>query len=332
MGISSLISRFQKPKAELDLELIGSGLRLGQPVELVVSAYPKGNIDLRSGQVAVTCTEQWWEEETGPEGPTLAIRHTRLYEEVRDLSDLRPVASSDAVQHKISFPLPADAPPTAYGSVVEVAWKLSAQMELDNGSVISQDQELLVTMPPLQEQLAQEQLTQDFLAQANPFQIDVSETDSYRDDALEDSSNGGGEGKIIQEAEFRHCTVVLVLASDGLESGGFLEGEIRARTDRPEPIKEVRLELWSTENAGARVVETVRERAVLEQNAHLSAETPNVWSFSLSAPDRLLPTLNLPHTSVSWYIKAILDTGGDSQDYTIQRKVRVITTVQGLKT
>jgi hypothetical protein len=91
--------------------------------------------------------------------------------------------------------------------------------------------------------------------------------------------------------------------------------------------KEIRMELISIETAGDRQSVSVRERLSLESNVQLTVNRPYVWTFSLSVPERTLPTLKTGKTDVSWLLKALVETDQGNEAYHLERKVQIFTSV-----
>jgi hypothetical protein len=117
----------------------------------------------------------------------------------------------------------------------------------------------------------------------------------------------------------------MVLVNDVVGVGGYLEGELRARMNITDQAKDIRMELRSTERSGDREDESVRERISLEKDVQLTSERPYVWAFSLPVPERILPTVQNGRTSVSWRLKAVVDTDTANAAYHLEREVQIFT-------
>ena len=92
-----------------------------------------------------------------------------------------------------------------------------------------------------------------------------------------------------------------------------------------EQAKDIRMELHSAENAGDRHKESTRQRVSLESNVQLTVNRSYVWPFSLLVPDRTLPTVKNGKTTVSWLLKAIVDTDQSPDTYHLDREVQIFT-------
>ncbi len=57
----------------------------------------------------------------------------------------------------------------------------------------------------------------------------------------------------------------------------------------------------------------------------LTPASPYVWAFSLPVPERTLPTVKSGHTTVSWRLKAVVDTDETPGAYHVEREVQIFT-------
>ena len=248
-------------------------------------------INVKAGQVELACTEQWWNKEspaTSGDG-----KH-----------EIQPVLSQPLVQSFISdtefadttpvvryarIQIPDNVPPTIHGSVTQVTWELSARLETGNASPVTKSREVTVLAPPV-------------------------------------VKTGRSVADLTEEATFTDCTLALVLVNDSVGAGGYLEGELRARMNSPRRVRDVRVELHSAESAGERSAESIRETVSLVSDVQLTAsDEPHVWAFSLPVPSQTLPTAKNGHTTVSWRLKAVIDTDETPDAYRVERDVQVFT-------
>jgi hypothetical protein len=262
----------------------------GGTIDVQITIRPTVGLNIKTGQVEIACTEQWWDKDS-----PAASGDGRL--------EIQPVLTQPLVQSFISdtefnettpvvryarIQIPNDAPPTIHGSVAQVTWELSARLEIQNASPITKSREVTVLTAPV-------------------------------------VKTGRSVAALTEEATFTDCTLALVLVNDVVGAGGYLEGELRARMNNVKQAKDIRVELHSVESAGERNVESLREKVSLESNAQLTTVEPYVWAFSLPVPDRTLPTMKSGHTTVSWLLKAVIDTGETAEAYQVERVVQVFT-------
>ena len=138
-------------------------------------------------------------------------------------------------------------------------------------------------------------------------------------------NTGRSAADLTEESTFTGCILAMVLVNDVVGAGGYLEGELRARMNITDQAKNIRIELLSSEKAGDREDESVRERVTLQSDVQLTSERPYVWAFSLAVPERTLPTVQTGHTTVAWRLKAVVDTETTSEAYHLAREVPLFT-------
>jgi len=136
---------------------------------------------------------------------------------------------------------------------------------------------------------------------------------------------GRSAADLTEEATFDGCILAMVMVNDVVGAGGYLEGELRARMNTTDQAKDIRMELHSAEIAGDRDEESVRVRVSLESDVQLTVERPYVWAFSLPVPEQTLPTVQNGRTTVSWRLKAVVDTNQKNEAYHLQREVQIFT-------
>ena len=238
----------------------------------------------------MVCTERWWNKEnSGDSGDgKLEIRSVLPNPLVQSFIADAEFTTSEPVVRYARFQIPTAAPPTVKGSVAQVSWELTGRLEMATGSPIIQSREITVLTPPV--------------VQA-----------------------GRSAAALTVEADFNGCALAMVLVNDAVGAGGFLEGELRAKMHGPGKARDIRIELHSVEAAGGRDAESLRGQVSLEKDVQLTSDDPYVWPFSLPVPDGMLPTVKSGHTSVSWRLKAVLETEESPDPYQVEREVRIFT-------
>ncbi|MDA0263673.1 MAG: hypothetical protein O3A93_00640 [Chloroflexi bacterium] len=260
-------------------------------MDVQIAIRPRKGMKVKTGQVELVCNEQWWEKETpGDSGSGKLQTHSVLSQPlVQSFIADTEISAAEPVVRYARFQIPKEVPPTVHGSVAQVSWQLSARLEIENGNPITVSQEVTVLTPQV-------------------------------------VKAGRSVASLSEEAIFTDCTLALVLVNDVVGAGGFLEGELRAKVNSPQQAKDVRMELHSSESAGEREVESVRERVSLVANLQLNtSDEPYVWAFSLPVPAQTLPTVKSGHTAVSWRLKAVVDTEQTKEAYHLERDVQVFT-------
>ncbi len=238
----------------------------------------------------LVCTEQWWEKESPSDGGEgrLEIRSALSQPLVQSFIADTELTGSEPVVRYARFQIPTEAPPTVYGSVAQVSWELTGRLETENGNPVIRSREITVLTPPVVQ-------------------------------------TGRSAADLTAEASFSGCILAMVLVNDVVGAGGFLEGELRARMNTTDQARDIRIELHSTETAGDRQAESIRERVSLGRNVQLTSAEPYVWAFSLQVPERTLPTVKSGHTTVTWRLKAVVDTDQTPEAYHVEREVQIFT-------
>ena len=238
----------------------------------------------------LTCIEQWWEKESPAASGDgkLEIQSVLSQPLVQSFIADTELTNAEPVVRYARFQIPNDAPPTVHGSIARVSWEITGRLEMESGSPVTQSREITVLTPPV--------------VQA-----------------------GRSAADLTVEASFSGCTLAMVLVNDVIGAGGYLEGELRARMNTTSQAKDIRIELHSAEIAGDRQAESVRQRVSLESNVQLTSAEPYVRPFSLSVPERTLPTMKSRHTTVTWLFRAVVDTEQTPEAYHVEREVQIFT-------
>ena len=276
--------------AEIEIETTGGSIRPGGTIDVQVTIRPKKGLKIKTGLVELACTEQWWQKESRSDtGQGRLETHSPLSQPlVQSFITDTEMTSTEPVVRYARFQIPNEAPPTVHGSIAQVSWEVTGRLELESGKTVTKSREITVLTPPV----------------VNP---------------------GRSAADLTEEAVFSGCILAMVLVNDVVGAGGFLEGELRARMNITDQAKNIRVELHSSETAGDRQDESVRERVSLESDVQLTVERPYVWAFSIPVPKRILPTVQNGHTKVSWRLKAVVDTDQTPEAYHLEREVQIYT-------
>jgi hypothetical protein len=255
-----------------------------------VTIRSKKGFKIKTGQLELTCTEQSWQKESPRDsGQGRLDTHSALAQPlVQSFIADTELTDSEPVVRYARFQIPKEAPPTVHGSIAQVSWEITGRLELESGNPITKSQEITVLSAPV-------------------------------------VNTGRSAADLTEEATFDGCILAMVLVNDVVGAGGYLEGELRARMNITDQAKEIRMELHSTETSGDRTDESVRGRISLESDVQLTVERPYVWAFSLAVPERTLPTVQNGRTTVSWRLKAVVDTDQKQEAYHLEREVQIFT-------
>ena len=251
---------------------------------------PKSGVRIKSGQLELTCTEQLWHKESPRESERGKLEtHNALSQPlIQSFMADTEFTNSDHVVRYARFQIPKEAPPTVQGSIAQVLWEVTGSLELESGNQVTKSQAITVLTHPV-------------------------------------IKPGRSAADLTEETTFTGCVLAMVLVNDVVGAGGYLEGELRARMNIADHARDIRVELRSTETSGDREDESVSARVSLESDVQLTAERPYVWAFSLPVPRRTLPTVQNGRTTVSWRIRAVVDTHKQDAAYHLERVVQVFT-------
>ena len=262
----------------------------GGTIDVQITIRPQIGAKVRTGQIELACTEQWWDKVSqGASGDgRLQIDSVLPRPLVQSFISGTEFTTAEQVIRYARIQIPRDAPPTVHGSVAQVAWEISARLEIEHASPVITSKEVTVLTPPV---------------------VKI----------------GRSVAALTEEATFTDCTLALVLVNDVVGAGGFLEGELRARMHNTKQARDIRVELHSAETAGNRQAESLRQQVSLASDVELTSVEPYVWAFSLPVPEMNLPTVKSGHTTVSWRLKAVVDTDTTPGAYHVEREVQIFT-------
>ena len=290
--LERILSWFRRPTAEIEIETTGGSSRPGGTIDVQVTIRSNSGEKIKTGQVELACTEQSWQKESASDSGQGRLQSNQVLPKplVQSFIADSEVKSGEPLARYARFQVPTDAPPTVHGAIAQVSWEVTANVEFDTGKTVTKSREVTVLTPPV----------------AVPRR---------------------SAADLTEEATFSGCTLAMVLVNDVVGAGGYLEGELRARMNVTDQAKDIRMELISIETAGDRQTESVRERLSLESNVQLTVNRPYVWAFSLPVPERTLPTVKIGKTSVSWLLKALVETDQGAEAYHLEREVQIFTSV-----
>jgi len=288
--LERILSWFRRPTAEFEIETTGGSSRPGGTIDIKVTIRSKKALKIKTGQVELTCTEQWWQKESPRDsGQGRLETHSALKQPlVQSFIADTEIDGTEPLVRYARFQIPREAPPTVHGSIAQVSWEVTGRLEMESGDPLTKSQEITVLTAPV-------------------------------------VNSGRSAADLTEEATFTGCILSMVLVNDVVGAGGYLEGELQARMNLTDQAKSIRMELQSSEKAGDRDDESVRERVTLESNVQLTSERPYVWAFSIPVPTRTLPTVQSGHTTVSWRLKAVVDTDTQAEAYHLERAVQIFT-------
>ena len=288
--LERILSRFRRPMAEIEIETNGGSLRPGGTIDIQVTIRPKTAVKIDSGLLELTCTEQSWHKNSDTESGRgrLEIHNALSQPLIQTFITDTELTGFDPIVRYARLRIPKGAPPTVQGSITQVSWEITSCLSLGSGRELTTSKEITILTHPV-------------------------------------ISPGRSAADLTEEATFTRCTLTMVLVNDVVGAGNYLEGELRTCMNATDHAKDIRVELLSTEIAGDREDESVLEQISLGGNIQLTVDHPYVWPFSLPVPQRTLPSVKNGKTTVSWRLRAVLETKQQDESYSLERSVQIFT-------
>ena len=311
-----LLSRLRQSRTNFSISAPGGPFRPGDQVAVQVSLLPEEDLYLREGLVRLVCRETFWytvkstgarwigafpghaeENYKGP--PYTAAGKPGKYKTSKELVRLSHRFLVDGRFPKgipyvsqVNFRLPESAPISLAGDIVRIDWQLEASVLTAGTNQVRATEPLLVVSP-------------------EATVLNSQETQTAATEAV--------------KIEFKQCVLSMLLPGVPATAGRYLEGVFVARLHHDQRVSGVRVELERFERAGAKESTVTSDSVSLQANASLRAGMTYQWPFRLRVPARLLPSVSVDETTVSWRVKGIL-CRTISPDITISGAVSVCTT------
>ena len=130
--------------------------------------------------------------------------------------------------------------------------------------------------------------------------------------------------KAVADREYPECDLSFSVSPIYLRTGEVLEGSMQAQMRGDLSIRQVRMELRSTEKAGEKETRTARDEIALHGQASLAAGETYRWPFRLQVPEMMLPSTRADRSTVRWWVRGIIDRRL-RRDLVVERQVQVFT-------
>ena len=132
----------------------------------------------------------------------------------------------------------------------------------------------------------------------------------------EESSSGR------QGSEFDQCNMVLSIPEIMINAGGCVEGRLELQSHKEFSVKDIQVELESTEWAMDRKIEKTVAAITLCGPEKIAPNQLLQWPFSFNMPSGALPSVKIGHSGVVWKIKAVAVCGFFS-DLVVEQEIQV---------
>jgi hypothetical protein len=281
-----------KPKAELEVQTKETCLP-GATLPVRVTVCLQEQVKLRQLRLELVGQETYYVQETTTDykgrRETDTVQRVDTFARVSRVVMEQPSLLTPGVEagREVSLQVPLDAPPTCQGKVVDVCWRLRAILDI----------------PGRPDQMRE-----------MPLQVvSVAPTQAawYK------------EGKALLQAEksFEDCALTLEVPAV-LAAREVVRGRLLVRAKRHFEVRGVRVELARLEDAGARRAYYAVAHQDLSGPISLNPTDSPTFDFSLPLPQDVAPTMVLPHSSLLWHVRAVLDRRLRG-DFNIQQDVFV---------
>lgn len=311
--VTRFLARSRRPRAEVTAHPGEGPFRPGDQVDVEVTILPQESFTVGQAFLDLVCRETFWYtvestgatwvgrypghgEENHRGTPYTAAGRPGRYKTSKELVRLSRlflanVRLSQEIPYRtrVRFRLPEGAPPSVIGDTACVDWQLYASWA-GPGGLDTRWAGRLAVVPPTARGMA----SQD--RQLSP------------DNSL--------------NTAYQQCVLALSLPSVRARPGQDFEGVLTARVRSDLTVSTVRAVLKCREQSGAKESTTTHSQVVLQRRALLRAGGVYQWPFRLHTPDRLLPSITLDETSVTWRVKGVLDRSLRA-DLEVQRHIQV---------
>ena len=271
-----MLSRFRRPKADLQVEPDKGTAMPGDEVGARVTLSPDADFHIRSGSVALVCVETYVQKISNQYGTSYHKKTNVLSRQEESFAGSGVIRKGTEYSTEVAFTLPDDALPTLRGAVVQkiepgISWEVSASLDVANARDLSASREIEVPAQP---------------ASATSPRPSV--------------------------AEVQHNQGMLTLRLDSAQarSGDTLAGSFSARMIRDVSVQEIRVDLVRAEKFGNDEKEHPIDSVTLSQAAMLTPDADSQksleWDFQLSVGRVELPSLKTEKSSVRWLVKGVL--------------------------
>jgi hypothetical protein len=271
-----LSERFQ-PKGNLEVVVPSTG-RAGDSIPVEVHLRLQENVEPRQARIELVGRETYYERRTDTD--SRGHSRTRIVKREADFSRLSQtlerefqLVSGTEYYWSASIAIPPDAPSTCRGKLIDIRWVVKGVLDV-----------------PKRRDLVQQV----------PIQVQGQDTAPA-------PGNGGGNTSTLAMEGFEECNLILMLEQGALTQGQNLQGRFQMEAMKEFSVRAISVQLVQVENAGARDSKEVAVRECLSEPASFRPHESYSYDFVLTMPLEAPPTASSPHSSLAWWVEAILD-------------------------
>lgn len=260
-----------KPNGSILIQAPDQSLQ-GKQISLNIMVTPEEDLKPREVRVELVGEEVYYKTEhhTDSKG------HTKLHTVKKDepFTSIIQVVAGQPVLLKGTeqkwdclLQLPADAPCTCLGKLVNIRWTLKAVVDLPNRADLSQKKSIMVLCQPQQ---------------------------------LSSSSSASAEKSFGEVTQLLTAPVTAV-------SDGTIKGRLSLQMKEKLQIRGIRIELVQSEVAGTKTSEEIIAKMQVAGESSFSPYDAPSFDYSLDIPAAVPPTSICKNSSLRWKVRAVLD-------------------------
>jgi hypothetical protein len=260
-----------KPKGKLVLQAPDNSLP-GRPIPIDVQLTAEEEIKPNGVRVELIGEETYYKTEfrrdsKGSTHPHTVEKNEPFASIVQVIAEQPSIAQGVEQKWNCFLQLPADAPCTCRGKIVNIRWILKAVVDVPKRADLSQEK---------------------------PFHI------------LCLAPQPGGVALLPAEKSFGEVTLSLK-AAPSVVAGSTLKGQLILQIKEKLSIRGIRIELVQAEVAGTRTSDEIIVKAqIAGESTFTQYESPS-FDFSLDIPAEVPPTATCKHSSLRWKVRAVID-------------------------
>ena len=284
-----MLSRFRRPRADLNIQVDRTELLPGEELEARVVLLPESDFHIRQGTVALVCTENYVQKTSSQYGTHYSRKKQILFN--MEESFLNDATVRNGVPHStdVRLAVPADALPTMSGIKVSnvqpgITWEVTASLDVAGARDIHRNQPVSVLGSP--------------------------------------SADDTRSRPVVAQVGHEQCNLTLTVSSEDARSGDTLDGDLRAEILQDVTAEEIRVALVRAEKFGNEGKNKTVDEVTFERDVSLRPGHMREWRFKLDVGQVDVPSLETEKSSVRWLVKAWL-TRNMRRDLRIEQEITV---------
>lgn len=276
-------------KASVEVVPERSAYSSGETVHATIRITGKKDFEIEGARAELFYTSRYSYLTPDPRGGSLLVDGAdRVVVGTERLPTAGTVHKRKTAEHRVSFGLPADTPPTGEGEITGVSWAVGGFLDASGGPGVGVETPLTV----------------------------LSTRATYEKRAGREQEPGSSPKAGMK---FR-------LGGRDFRAGGRIEGGLVVTPREAFEVREVRVELVRRElvlRDDGNHHETVEARETVADRVRFGPRTSQGYPFALLVPgDLSCPCSETAHTYVGWFLRGTLDRG-PRQDHTVEQELNV---------